>query len=197
MKFLDWSYDKAVNGVTGLDSAIDLARSYQEKNGSKIDQVNLLISGQNTKAATSGFISGLGGILTIPVLVPANIASVIFVQIRMIAAIAHMGGYDIRDDQVKTMIYACLTGNAAKKLLKDVSIEIGSKMAINAIKGVSGKTLTAINRKVGFRLLTKFGEKGVINFGKTVPLLGGVIGGIFDFVTTKTVGNVARNAFIS
>jgi hypothetical protein len=37
--------------------------------------------------------------------------------------------------------------------------------------------ITKINQKVGFRLLTKFGSKGVINLGKMVPLTGGIIGG--------------------
>jgi len=196
MKVLDWSYDKAINGVKGLDSSIDLAESYTKNDDILYDQVNSLIRWQNTKAGTSGFVTGLGGLLTLPVSIPANIASVIFVQIRMIAAIAHMAGYDVKDDQVKTMVYACLTGNAAKEILKEVGIEIGSKLAISAIKGISGKTITAINQKVGFRLLTKFGEKGAINLGKAVPILGGVIGGTVDSYTTNTVGNIARNAFV-
>lgn len=197
MELLDWSYEKAINGVTGLDSATELAESYLKDDEPKVDQVNSLIRWQNTKAATSGFVTGLGGIITLPVAIPANIASVIFVQIRMIAAIAHIGGFDLKDDQVKTMVYACLTGNTAKEILKEVGIEIGKKVATNAIKGISGKTLTAINQKVGFKLLTKFGEKGVINLGKTVPFIGGIIGGTVDSITTNTVGNAARDTFIT
>ena len=56
--------------------------------------------------------------------------------------------------------------------------------------------ITQINQKVGFRLLTKFGEKGVINIGKAIPLLGGVVGGAFDSVTTNTIGNTAKTIFI-
>ena len=47
-----------------------------------------------------------------------------------------------------------------------------------------------------FRLVTKFGEKGAINLGKAVPLVGGIIGGSFDSITTNTIGNVARDTFI-
>jgi len=197
MGVLDWSYDKAINGVKGLDSSIELAESYTKNDDELYDQVNSLIRWQNTKAGTAGFVTGLGGLLTLPVSIPANIASVIFVQIRMIAAIAHMAGYDVKDDQVKTMVYVCLTGNAAKEILKEFGIVISSKIAINAIKGISGKTIIAINQKVGFRLLTKFGEKGVINLGKAVPLLGGVIGGTVDSYTTNTIGNIARKAFVT
>lgn len=196
MKALDWAYDKAINGVAGLDSASELAADYMKQAGSRKDHANSLIRWQNTKAGTSGFLSGLGGILTMPVTIPANITSVMYVQIRMIAAIAHMGGHDLRDDRVKSLVYACLTGNAAKDILKDIGIVVGRKLTENAIKNISGKTIVAINKKVGFRLLTKFGEKGVINLGKAVPILGGVIGATFDSVATNTIGNIARDTFI-
>ena len=197
MDVLNWSYDKAVQGVAGLDSAYDLADDYLKQEGSLHAQANSLIRWQNTKAGTSGFLTGLGGIITLPVAIPANVASVMYVQIRMIAAIAHMGGYNLNDDRVKSLVFLCLTGNAAKDILKDVGIVVGKKLAENAIKNISGKTIVAINRKVGFRLLTKFGEKGVINLGKAIPLLGGFVGATFDSVSTNTVGNIARDTFIN
>lgn len=197
MDVLNWSYDKAVQGVAGLDSAYDLADDYLKQEGSLHAQANSLIRWQNTKAGTSGFLTGLGGIITLPVAIPANVASVMYVQIRMIAAIAHMGGYNLNDDRVKSLVFICLTGNAAKDILKDVGIVVGKKLAENAIKNISGKTIVAINKKVGFRLLTKFGEKGVINLGKAIPLLGGVVGATFDSVSTNTVGNIARDTFIN
>lgn len=193
---LDWAYDKAVGGIPGLDSAQELAECYMKNGSCKTSQANSLIRWQNTKAGTSGFLTGLGGIITMPVTIPANIASVMYVQLRMISAIAHIGEHDIRDDRIKTMAYACLTGNAAKDILKDAGIVIGRKLTENAIKSISGKTITKINQAVGFRLFTKFGEKGVINLGKAVPLLGGIVGATFDSVTTNIVGNVARDAFI-
>lgn len=193
---LDWTYEKAVNGIPGLDSAYDLAADYTKSNESLYNQANSLIRWQNTKAGTSGFLTGLGGIITLPVSVPANIASVMYVQIRMIAALAHMSGHNLHDDRVKALIFVCLTGNSAKEILKDVGIVIGRKVAENTIKNISGKTITAINKKVGFRLLTKFGSTGVINLSKTVPLFGGVIGATFDSVATNTIGNIARDTFI-
>jgi len=195
MQALDWAYEKSINGVAGLDSAEELAKSYMQDSSDKYEQANSLIRWQNTKSATSGFITGLGGIMTLPVAIPANITSVLYVQVRMIAAIAHIGGYDIRDDRVKTLVYACLVANSAKDLAKDVGIAVGNKVAINAIKSISGKTLQEINKKVGFKLFTKFGEKGVVNLGKAVPLLGGLIGGSFDAYTTNAIGNVARDTF--
>lgn len=196
MKVLDWSYEKAVNGIPGLDSASEMAEDYMKNNDSQIEQANSLIRWQNTKAGTSGFLTGLGGLITLPVAIPANISSVMYVQIRMIASLAYMGGHDLKDDRVKSLVYACLTGNAAKEILKDIGIVVGTKLTTSAIKNISGKTIIAINQKVGFRLLTKFGEKGAINLGKAVPLVGGVIGATFDSFTTNSIGNIARDTFI-
>jgi uncharacterized protein (DUF697 family) len=197
MSMLDTMYEKAVAGFPGVDSAFDMANDYLKQDGCKADQINALIRWQNAKAGTSGFITGLGGIMTLPVAIPANVASVMYVQVRMIAAIAIICGYDVRNDKVKTLVYACLTGNAAKDILKDIGISIGQRLATNAINNLSRKTIVEINKKVGFRLLTKFGEKGAINLGKAVPLIGGIVGATFDSVTTNTIGNIARDTFLS
>ena len=193
---LDWTYDNAINGIPGFYSVEELANSYMKSKDSKTSQANSLIRWQNIKAGTSGFILGVGGIVTMPVTMPINITSVIYVQIRMIAAIAYIGGHDLKDDKVKSLVYACLAGNAAKDILKDIGIVVGTKLSTNVIKNISGKIIIEINKKVGFRLLTKFGEKGVINLGKVVPIIGGVIGATFDSVSTNTIGNIARDTFI-
>lgn len=44
------------------------------------------------------------------VAVSTNIASVIFLQIQMIQAIVQMRGYDIKDNQVKILVFVILTG---------------------------------------------------------------------------------------
>lgn len=182
---LDWAYNKAIVGFTGLDSAYDLANSYMNQKGSLDQRVNSLIKWQVAKAATSGFVMGLGGVMSMPVTVPANVASVIYMQIRMIAAIAYMGGHDIKSDKVKSMIYICMVGNSAKELLKDVGVKTGEKV------------MTKILEKVSTKLLSKIGEQGVSTLGKAIPVFGGVVGGSFDAVSTNIVGRVAKKTFIN
>lgn len=195
-KLLDWAYDKAVNGMPGSDSAYELAENYMSKHTSIDKAINSLIRWQNTKSVTSGFLTGLGGLITLPVAVPANIASVTYVQIRMIAAIAHMRGYDLKDDQVKTFVFVCLTGQSAADILKQAGIKAGTAIAKQAIKKIPGEVIKSINKAVGFRLVTKFGEKGVVNLGKAVPLVGGVIGGTVDGIGTNVIGKTAKKVFI-
>lgn len=200
-KFLSSAYEKALNGVPGLGSAEDLADDYMKgyyNNTYKSveDAVDALIRWQNAKCATSGFLTGVGGLITLPVAIPANIASVLYVQMRMIAAIAHMGGYDVRDDRVQTMVYACLCGNSMKEMFKDVGIQLGKQMGKSALQKIPSRIILKINQAVGFRLLTKFGQKGTLNLVKGIPLLGGVIGGTIDGVSTNIVGNNAKKIFI-
>lgn len=197
MKAMDWAYDKAVNGVQGLDSAEELAEDYLKGEGTLRDKANRLIRWQNTKAGSSGFITGLGGLLTLPVTLPANITSVLYVQLRMIAAIAKMGGYDLKDDRVKSLVYSCLVASSAADVVKHTGIAVGQKLAVSALKNMSADVLIQINKKVGFRLLTKFGSKGTINLGKSIPVVGGIIGCLFDAISTNTIGNVARDTFIN
>jgi EcsC protein family len=196
-KTFEWLYQRAINGIPGFDSAAEMAESYLAKDGDLEDNVNTLIKWQIVKAGTSGFLTALGGLLTLPVAIPANLASVMYVHIRMIAAIAHMGGYDLNDDKVKTLIYACLAGNSAKDIFKQSGIIVGKKLTTSVINGISKKTIGEINKRVGFKLITKFSEKGAIVLGRAVPLVGGLIGASVDGVATQKIGNIAKETFIS
>lgn len=183
-KTLDWAYSKAVVGFSGVDSAYDLGNNYLSQKGNLSEQVDSLIKWQVAKAATSGFVTGLGGMITMPIAIPANIASVIYLQIRMIAAIAYMGGHDIQSDKVRSLIYISMVGNGAKELVKDLGIKTSERLLTKTIERVSVK------------LATKIGEKGVSSLTKVIPVLGGVVGGSFDGVSTKIVGKVAKRIFI-
>lgn len=197
MNLLNWAYNQALSpSIPGFDSAFDLANYYSSDSQELAVQVNRLINWQTAKNSATGFVTGLGGLATMPITVPADITAVLFVQIRMVAAIAIMAGLDPHCDQVKTFCYVCLLGNSGKEGLKQFGIVFGKKMATNAIRKIPGKTLVKINQMVGMRLLTKFGEKGLINLGKAVPLVGGVIGGTADGIWTKKVGKVACRVFV-
>jgi hypothetical protein len=196
MKALGWAYDHAVSGVAGLLSAEELAASYVARDGTPGEQSDALVRWQVAKASTAGFVTGLGGVLTLPVAVPANLGSVLYVQLRMIAALAALGGHDVRADQVRALAYVCLCGSAAVDMARDVGIQIGMRLTQAAIRKISDDTLLRINQRVGFRLLTKFGAHGVVNLSKAVPFVGGVIGGTIDGASTLTIGKVARNAFV-
>lgn len=189
--------DQAIEGLPPLSSASDLAKeyeidaSYEDAN----DRVDALIRWEAAKNFTSGFLTGLGGVITLPIAIPSALGASWIIQARLCGAIAAIYGHGLREDRVRTLVLLALAGDSAKEVLKEAGIVVGKRATVAAINQVSGKTLTRINQRVGFRLLTKAGEKGVINFTKMVPLLSGVIGGSFDATMCVGVGKTAKKIF--
>lgn len=177
-EILSTLYIKSVDGIPKVSLPVDdLVEDYLSKNENVEQAVKSLINNSIVKCGTSGFLTSFGGFATMIATLPANITSVMYVQLRMCCAIAKMSGYDIHSDQVQTLIYACLTGSAATEILKSSGIKFANKFGVAMVDKIPGKALTAINRKVGFRFMTKFGETGIINLGKVVPVVGGFVGG--------------------
>ena len=191
-------YGKALDGIPKVSRSVEeMVNDYACKADTPKDAALMLVQNQVLKCGTSGFLTGLGGLITLPVAIPANIGSVLYVQLRMVAGIAKLGGYDIKSDQVQTMVYLALTGSALKDVVKQIGIKFGEKTLQAAIKKIPGKALVAINQRIGYRLITKFGEKGIINLGKAIPLIGGVVGGGIDVISTKIIAKNAIDMFIN
>lgn len=196
MKLLDSCYEKCLVGVPKVSTDVEsMANDYLQKYSTKEEACKAMHRNQITKCTTSGFITGFGGIVTMPVTLPANVGSVMYVQMRMIACTAYMAGFELNSDQTQTFVYACLAGVAVNELIKQASIKFGIKFANGLIKKIPGKVLTKINQKVGFRFITKFGTKGIINLGKAVPVVGAVVGGGLDLAETKVIADRAYKWF--
>jgi len=56
----------------GWETAEKLASNYMKKRGTLVYHANDLVKWQIAKAGTSGFLTGLGGLITLHVAVPAN-----------------------------------------------------------------------------------------------------------------------------
>ena len=180
-KALDWAYGKAFDQVTGM-----LVSSK--------DQASM-VRWECAKAGTVGFASGVGGLTTLPLTLPAELASLLALQLRLVAAIAVSHGHDLRSEKVRTAAYICLLGNSAREVAHEAGVQLGKAMTLKAIGAISAETIKAINKAVGFRLLTKFGQTGTLRLGRLVPVVGGVLGGTVDYVSTRTVARVANKMF--
>ena len=138
MKLLDSCYEKAMHGIPHVSPSVaEMAEDYLRRNTPPA-AARAMINNQVMKCATSGFITGFGGLITLPVSIPANIGSVLYVQMRMIACTAYMAGYDLNSDQTQTFVYACLAGVAVSKVVKQFGIKFGVKLATGMVKKVPG-----------------------------------------------------------
>lgn len=183
---LNWLYDQ----VSGSREIADTARTL--RSDAEIDR---RIAYYCTMAGTAGFVTNVGGALTLPITLPANLLSVAALQLRLIGEVASARGYDLQGPEVRTFALACLTGNAALDILKEAGVRLGVSVGQRAIGQIAGATIARINQAVGFQLLTKAGTQGVVNLTKFVPVVGGLVGGTVDALSTKAVGEIAKRVF--
>ena len=194
-KALHAAYDLALTGKGPVRSVPQLSADYAGYTATTDGDVKAFLRNQDLKAGVTGFLSGCGGFITLPVALPAGMASALLIQLRAVATIAHLYGYDPNHDAVRTMCFVCLTGSKAADLFKQAGIQATQRMATAALKRLPGRVLIQINKRVGMRLLTKFGKTGVFNLHRGIPLLSGLISGGMDMGSTHTVGTAAKRHF--
>lgn len=189
--------DRGINGIPPLKNSKDLAKEFliDQSYVDNDERVDSLINWETTKNFTSGFLTGLGGLLTLPVSVPTALGASWVIQARLAGAIACIYGHSLKEDRVRTLVLLALLGDSAKEPLKQAGIKLGTKLTAKAVQKIPGRVLIEINKKVGFRFITKAGEKGIINLTKMVPIAGGVMGGAIDAVVCRKVGYTAKEIF--
>ena len=139
----------------GMKSSVELAEEYVRDRRFRCDddRIDSLIRWQVGRTATSGFVTGLGGLVTMPVTVPAGLMVSWIVQARLVGSIAHLRRYDLEDDRVRTLAMAAIVGDATvTETTKRMGGQIATKSAQAAVNRVPGRVLIEINKKIGFRL---------------------------------------------
>lgn len=181
INMLNSCYRSALDGVAGTSSARAFADEYLAKeNGNVMAAAKRLISMQKTLCAGTGFLTGVGGLITAAVAVPADVAGTVFMQLRMICALAYMGGYDPEDENVRALAYACLAG-----------VPVDSYISGTDISAIPMDVAREINREAVFRLMAKTGTRGAAALFRMAPVIGGAIGAVLDL---SIAGNVADNS---
>lgn len=196
LQVMDWAFEKATGNVPGFGTAEEMANKYLKKYGSVSEAIKHLTRWQVTSAATAGFVTNLGGLPAMPFTLPANIAGVMAIQLRMIGAIAVLGGSTENTEEKKTGMYLCLLGSQAGDVLSKTATQFAVKFSTASLKKLSGTVLTKINQRVGFRLFTKFGKSGIVNIHKAIPILGGFVGGTIDAFSTYAIAKAASAMFL-
>ena len=197
LQVMDWAFDKANGNIPGFGTSQEMAQKYLDKYGSVNAAIDHMVNWQIASAATAGFVTSLGGLATMPLTLPTNIAGVMAIQLRMIGAIAEMGGFHENTEEKKTGMYLCLLGSQAGDILSKTAGQFAVKFATASLKKLPGTVLTKINQAVGFRLVTKFGGKGLVNIHKAIPILGGVVGGSVDALSTYAIAKAAKALFLN
>jgi EcsC family protein len=189
-QIFDWAYAKATEGVPGLDSAAALAARFAARHRDTDDAIAALIRWQSAVAGAAGLIAGAGGFVTLPVALPANLASALYLQLRLVAAIAHLRGHDTASDEVRALALACLAGSQAADTLRDAGVRLAMRVSRDAAGWVA---------PVLYKRLHHAGAASAVmatsRFTRFMPLVGGIVAGGFDAAMTQLIGHTADRVF--
>lgn len=196
-QLMNYIIQKAYDGIGPLEGARELAEEYLDDSDYEDEDecVDALIRWETGKSALTGAVSSVGGWITLPIAISGGLAASWIIQARLSMAIAYIYGHRIHSSRVKTIVLCTMVGDSAQQLIKQVAVKTSTAAAKRAVSRISAKVLIDINRKVGFRLLTKAGSKGVIVISRGIPVLGGLVGGTVDAAACRAVGKFARKTF--
>lgn len=184
------------DGAGPITGSAAYASDRLERVGETEKAIQRVVRETVASAGAAGFVTGLGGFATMPITLPANLAGAALLNARMVGAIAHLRGYDLRDPIVQQLLLLVVAGESANAAMRDVGIKVGKKFAERGVERISVETIRKINQKVGFMLLAKYGTKrSAVTLIKIVPFVGGVVGGTVDATFTKAVATAAKKAF--
>ena len=188
--------DAAINGVGKVPGAKATAANALVKHGSVEPAIDSLVSLHVRMATAQGVATNLGGLWTAPLLLPANIAGLAIVQIRLVASIAHLRGYDVDDARVRTAMALCLLGETGVAGLLERNEIPTTPLAIATAPVFDAALDRLISEKVFGDLSSRLsGRQAIVLIARRIPVLGGGVSGAMHGWFTSSVGIYGRSQF--
>jgi hypothetical protein len=188
--------DAGIDGLGPLKSARELADQAVRETRTPEGAVKKVVRSHVVKGGVGGFVTSLGGFVTMPIALPANVVEFYVGATRMVASIATLRGYDLDDPQVRTAVLLTLVGSDADDVLAKAGLTGGTGKMVGLVgQSLPPAALLMVNKAIGFRLLRGFGEKAFSKLGRGIPIAGGVVGGGIDVWMMKRIADHALGEF--
>lgn len=194
--------DFGIDGVGPVDSASEVVAKARKKHGDNVEKAVAEVVSDHVKlAGAGGFVTGFGGLVTMPVSLPANVLAFYTLATRMVASIAELRGYDVSSKGTRSAVLLSLVGADADDIIQRVGLSTAvgmtgsGRLASMAMSRMPRAAGMMINKAVGFRLLTSVGGRALGRFIRFVPVAGGVIGAGLDGFLMKRIADHARGEF--
>lgn len=191
-------FEIAVDGVPPLPGAKEMAAKHFQRRGSVEAAADAIIVQHVVLASAQGFATNIGGLLTALITTPANLTGVAIIQMRMVAGIAHLRGYDIDDPRVRTAAMMCLLGEDELARQIKVGQLPTSPLAVATAPVFEADLDQHVAERVLNDLVTSIGGKRIGSMiGKEIPLIGGGVGMLTDGFLTRQIGLCAKKQLVS
>lgn len=195
VRVIEGVLDAGIEGKGPFHSAQQVADVALSSHPDSEQAIDAVVSQHLKLGAAGGFATGLGGFVTLPVALPANVVEFYLVATRMVAAIAAARGYDIRQPEIRSAVLLTLVGADSDDLLKKAGVATTGRLSNLAAQRLPGPALMVVNKAVAFRLISQIGKKALVRVGKALPLVGGAVGAGLDAFLLKRIADAARHEF--
>ena len=183
-----------INGVANFDSAASVADKALKQEKTPAAAIDHIVNSHTRLAGMSGFVTNLGGFVTMPVALPANVVGFYTLATRMVAAIARINGHDITSPAVRSAVLLHLVGADATKILKGVGSPATIATRVTTA-GLPPAALAVVNKAVAFRLASSTGQRFLTKIPRAIPVAGGVIGAFVDVSLIRGIAKDAKAGF--
>jgi hypothetical protein len=191
--FVQEALTRAIHGVGPLPGAAHAADKQLEEQGGDVEAaIHEVIENHVRYAAAQGFVTNLGGVVTMAITIPTNVTGLAVIQCRMIAGIAHLRGYDLDDPRVRNAILTTMLGDDVVNALVRKRKLPAPPMALATAPIHDPDLDKVISAEVAAELVTKVaGKRLATTVGRRIPIAGGFIGLGADAYATWRVGRYA------
>jgi EcsC protein family len=188
--------DAGLDGRGPLRPASSIADAARRRTSDPEEAVERVVRMHVVGGAVGGFVTGLGGFVTMPVALPVNLAEFYVQATRMVGAIATLRGYDVDERHVRTAVLLTLVGSRADEVLARAGMATGGGAITRLALGkLPPAALMVVNKAVGFRLVRGAFERVFSRFGRGLPFFGGIVGAVVDGWMMKRIAEQARTEF--
>ncbi len=188
----------AINGNTAFPGAkTTAARSLQSK-GEREAAIDSIVMQHIGLASAQGFLTSVGGLITLPVGLPANLAGLAVLSVRMIGSIAHLRGYDVDDRRVRAALTLAMLGDDEVRRL----VSEGKLPTTPLVIATSPMFDADLERKISERVMGSLagrmgGKHLAVVVVRRIPLVGGGVGAAVDGWLTFGLAAYAKREFIA
>jgi hypothetical protein len=196
--FVRQALERAIRGVGPLDGAAMAAEKQLDEHKGDVEKaIRDVIENHVRLAGAQGFLTNIGGLVTMAVTVPTNITGLALIQCRMVAAIVHLRGYDLSDQRVKNAVLASMLGEERMLALIKRKKLPGTPMALATAPVHDPHLDDIMANEVASELITKVaGKRIATTVGRRVPVVGGVVGAGTDGYSTWKIGRYVDREFL-
>ena len=191
--FVREALNRAVDGVGPLQPAATAAEKQLTEQGGHVDRaIHEVIENNVRLAGAQGFVTNIGGLMTLAVAIPANVTGLAVVQCRMVAGIAHLRGHDLDDPRVRNAVLAALLGEElVAEMVKKRKLP-APPMALATAPAHDPTVDAAISKVVATDIIAKVtGKRLATTMARRIPVVGGVVGAGADGYATWRIGRYA------